>query len=129
MDFKWGGWPREVGLNLGGQLQRVNDLSNTSLRDALSGRDPGLREPGIVVELLAPRLRQKKGMPARFLRLRPLLGRGREVLQDAGWERKWMDDERLAYSALCSRELDREREAERTWPIGSYKGRNSRFLG
>ena len=95
MDFKQGGRTPEAGLNLGGQLQKVYDLGDTHSRKAFPGRDPGLGETGIVVELLAPALCQQKWMHARFLHLGFLLRRRGEVLKDARWEGERVNDERL----------------------------------
>jgi hypothetical protein len=79
-------------LNLSGQLQEVHDLGDPRPRDAFPGRDSGLGKPGIVVELLAPRLCQQERMHPRFLALWQLLGRGGEVLQDAGRERERLNN-------------------------------------
>jgi hypothetical protein len=89
-------------------------LGDARTRDALPGRDSGLVELGIVFHLLAPRLCQQKRMHAQFLRLRPLLGREGEILQDVGREGERPNDER---SGAPSGKWDAEGQAE--VPAGS----------
>lgn len=77
VDLKRGGRHQEVGLNLSRQLKKVHDLGDTSPRDAFTGRDPGLGELGIVVELLA--LTVPTGKDARAVRFRSAFTQGSAI--------------------------------------------------